>query len=222
MPVPLHYIKKEMMQTSSKKYEITNIAHKKYPFLHRIRALRDVGDRVKAGDLGGFVEAERNLSQEDGDDAWIFDDAIAAGNAFVDKDSRLFGKAVACGSAYISQGASMSAEARAEDSAYVRGAGICGHARASGHSMILDSSDTGEAPLLSESCTVYGTVVGDVHVMGKAVILGEERITNDSPDTLIINGQERSIVRSPSRDELKPCQSFEKQEKSPKRKGIER
>ena len=44
------------------KYEITDIAHEKYPFLHRIRALRDIGSEVKAGDLGGFVEGESNLS----------------------------------------------------------------------------------------------------------------------------------------------------------------
>ncbi len=61
------------------KYEITDIAHEKYPFLHRIRALRDIGSEVKAGDLGGFVEGESNLSFETGDNAWIFDDAIAAG-----------------------------------------------------------------------------------------------------------------------------------------------
>ena len=64
---------------TNQKYEITGIAHEKYPFLHRIRALRDIGDKVKAGDLGGFVEREENLSFEPGDDAWIFDDAIAAG-----------------------------------------------------------------------------------------------------------------------------------------------
>ena len=28
------------------KYEITDIAHEKYPFLHRIRALRDIGSEV--------------------------------------------------------------------------------------------------------------------------------------------------------------------------------
>ena len=78
---------------SNQKYEITDIAHEKYPFLHRIRALRDIGDRVKAGDLGGFAEREENLSFEPGDDAWIFDDAIAAGEGCVDKGSRLFGDA---------------------------------------------------------------------------------------------------------------------------------
>lgn len=46
---------------TNQKYEITGIAHKEYPFLHRIRALRDIGTAVKAGDLGGFVEHEGNL-----------------------------------------------------------------------------------------------------------------------------------------------------------------
>ena len=73
--------------TTNHKYEITGITHEKYPFLHRIRALRDVGGEVKSGDLGGFVESESNLSYEPGDDAWIFDDAIARSNAYVDRSS---------------------------------------------------------------------------------------------------------------------------------------
>ena len=64
---------------ANEKYEITDIAHERYPFLHRIRALRDIGEEVKAGDLGGFVETEANLSFEEGDDAWIFNDAVVAG-----------------------------------------------------------------------------------------------------------------------------------------------
>ena len=46
------------------KYEITRIAHPKFPWMHRIRALRNVREDVRAGDLGGFVQSERNLSQE--------------------------------------------------------------------------------------------------------------------------------------------------------------
>ena len=185
------------------KYEITDIAHEKYPFLHRIRALRDIGDKVKAGDLGGFVESRSNLSFEPGDDAWIFGDAIAAGSAIVDQGARLFGKAVACDCAYVSQGAAMSAEARAEDNAYIRGADLCGHAKASGCSMILNSPDTGKAPFLSETCVIYG-----------AVVLDNEKIVNKTPDTLILKGQERSVIRDPSRDELAPRQPQEKQKKS--------
>ena len=65
------------MNNDNQKFEITDIAHEKYPFLHRIRALRDVGATVKAGDLGGFVEHEGNLSYED-EGSWLYDDAIAA------------------------------------------------------------------------------------------------------------------------------------------------
>src|SRR5699024_243266 len=47
-----------------KKYEITDVAHPDYPELHRIRALRRVRDDVLAGELGGFVQSEANLSQD--------------------------------------------------------------------------------------------------------------------------------------------------------------
>ena len=190
----------------NQKYEITDIAHEKYSFLHRIRALRNIGIRVKAGDLGGFVESDSNLSFAPGDDAWIFDDAIACGNSCVDKGSRLRGNAVACGNAYISQDSTLSDQARAEDDAYIRGADLCEHARASGSSIIADSPETGQAPVLSETCVVYGTVLGDVHIEGDVVVLGNEKITNETPDTLVFNGQGRSVIRDPSRDELHPRQ----------------
>ena len=37
------------------KYEISEIAHPKYPWLHRIRALSDVRPGVQKGDLPGSV-----------------------------------------------------------------------------------------------------------------------------------------------------------------------
>ena len=51
--------------------------------LYRIRALRDFGN-VRAGDVGGYIECERNLSQ-DGNarvygDAWVYGDARVYGN----------------------------------------------------------------------------------------------------------------------------------------------
>ena len=45
---------------------------------------------------------------------------------------------------------------------------------------------------------------------------------NNTPDTLILDGQSRSIVRDPARDELKPSRSPKKQEKTPKKKELER
>ena len=200
------------------KYEITDIAHEKYPFLHRIRALRDIGSEVKAGDLGGFVECESNLSFETGDDAWIFDNAIAAGEGCVDKGSVLRERAIVCGCAYASHGTEMFGDSRAEDDAYIRGARLSRCARASGNSMILQSADTQVSPILTGSCAVYGKVMGDVMLAGAVVVISDETISNDSLDTLSIDERGRTILRAPSRDELTPRQPQERQKK-PKDRG---
>lgn len=136
------------MKTSNKKYEITDIAHETYPFLHRIRALRDIGENVKAGDLGGFVEGEHNLETELSDSAWIFDDAIACGSAYVNQDSSLHNTAIACDHAYVSCGSALYGQARAEDDAYLRGAVMCGNAYASGFAQIICGPDKFKPPIL--------------------------------------------------------------------------
>lgn len=48
--------------------------------LYRIRALKDF-DTVKAGDLGGYVQSESNLSQSG--DCWVRENGIACGDAFI-------------------------------------------------------------------------------------------------------------------------------------------
>lgn len=193
-----------MIRITNQKYEITEIAHEKYPFLHRIRALRDVGSAVKAGDLGGFVESEDNLSFGRGDDAWIFDDAIACNDAHVDKGSYLRGNAIACGQAYVSRGTLLAGHARAEDDAYIRGAILTDHARASGFAVIVHNQDTGGVPMLSGRSAVYGRVSGDVRLTGSALVISGEEIQNDTLDMLVISGQGRSVIRDASRDELAP------------------
>jgi hypothetical protein len=86
------------------KYEITDIKHETLD-LYRIRAVKDFAC-VKAGDLGGFIENEYNLSQEG--DCWVFDNGCVYGNARVSGDTwvssdawvsstaRVFGKARIC------------------------------------------------------------------------------------------------------------------------------
>ena len=204
------------------KYEITDIPHPDYPFLHRIRALRDIGD-VKAGDLGGFVENSGNLSYQKNDDAWIYDDAIAAGDSFVDQGARLRDHAILCGSAYASQEAEVSGYARAEDHAYLRGKGtvLSGRACASGNSVILTSRTTGESPVVDGSAFVYGIVMGKLHITGNAVILSGERLDNDSADLFEFNGAVRSVSRTAERELLKP-QTPEKAERKPRGRGRER
>ena len=65
--------------------------------LHRIQALRDFtvhGMEVSAGEMGGYLEKESNLSQDG--DAWVSGDARVYGNARVYGDARVSGNAVVC------------------------------------------------------------------------------------------------------------------------------
>jgi hypothetical protein len=59
--------------------------------LYRVRALRDIGLSVKAGDLGGYVENESNLAQDGY--AWVKDNARVFGDARVRGDARVYGHA---------------------------------------------------------------------------------------------------------------------------------
>ena len=74
---------------------ITNIFGTK---LFRIKALIEFGN-VKAGELGGFVEKEENLSQDG--NAWVYDSARVYDNARVYGDARVYGNACVCGDAWV-------------------------------------------------------------------------------------------------------------------------
>ena len=100
----------------AKKYEITDIAHPIYPELHRIRALRQVAGEVPYGALGGFVQSEANLSQEQ-DDAWLYDDSISRDEANVCGCARLHDQAMAQDLALVSGSSTMYDNAIACDNA---------------------------------------------------------------------------------------------------------
>lgn len=61
--------------------------------LHRIKALKDFGDAV-AGELGGWVESEKNLSQSG--DCWINMEAKAYGYTEIRDNAVLTCGAIAC------------------------------------------------------------------------------------------------------------------------------
>lgn len=74
-----------------KKYKLTEETTTLYGrTLYRIEAIRNFGD-VKAGERGGFVESEGNLSQDD--KAWVCGDAKVYGNAKVCGDAWVYGNA---------------------------------------------------------------------------------------------------------------------------------
>ena len=82
-----------------KKYELTDETIEVYgTALHRIKALKDFGN-VKKGELGGYVESERNLSQEG--NCWVCGNAKVCGNAEVCGNAKVYGNAWVYGNAEV-------------------------------------------------------------------------------------------------------------------------
>ena len=99
--------------------------------LHRIRAVRDFvtvdGALVNAGDLGGWIENEGNLSHDG--KAWIGQEALVFGNAQVDIDATVCGRAEVHGTAWVFGDSRVYGNAEVCDHALVSGgADVCGDA----------------------------------------------------------------------------------------------
>ncbi|WP_148355454.1 hypothetical protein [Anaerotruncus colihominis] len=102
-----------------KKYELTeettNIFGKT---LHRIRATRDFSN-VHAGDLGGFIENELNLSHDR--DTWVYGNALVYGDARVGGKALVSGDARVGGDAWVGGNALVSGNALVYGNALVKG-----------------------------------------------------------------------------------------------------
>ena len=93
------------------KYELTDETKVVYGVtLHRIRALTAVGVLAAAGQLGGWVESEKNLEQSG--DAWVYGDARVCGDAWVYGNARVSGNARVFGDARVYGNARVSGDAR--------------------------------------------------------------------------------------------------------------
>lgn len=92
-----------------KKYEFTGeVKSIDEKMLHRIRAVRDIPEHnVKAGDLGGWLETEENLSHNGA--AWVMNSAYVMGKA------RVMGKALVADSALVMDSAYVTGKARVMD-----------------------------------------------------------------------------------------------------------
>ena len=143
-----------------KKYELTTetlqfAGH----ILHRIKALKDFRS-VKAGELGGWIEDEKNLSQY--------------GNAWVYNNAKVFDKARVYGDAAVSDDATVCGDARVYGKATVYGeAIICSAAEVYGEAEIFDRVR------VYSTAMVYGDVwvFEDACICGEAVVLGGEVVS---------------------------------------------
>ncbi|WP_375695350.1 hypothetical protein [Bartonella sp. AC90GZZY] len=170
---------------TSKKYEFTSemdcvAGH----FLYRIRALRDFGD-VKAGDLGGFIEKESNLSHKG--NCWVYDKARVFENArvyenakvkgfFVDVygDAKIYGNAIFQGMA-INDYCEIYGNAHVENAVVIEGnvkiydnARVSGHAHISDMSVICDNAHVGGNAKISDGAYICD----DSYVVDDAVVCG--------------------------------------------------
>ena len=133
-----------------KKYEMTSntkeFAGRK---LFQIRALKDFGD-VKAGDLGGYIEKEENLSQDG--IAWVFDNACVYDNA------RVLCNAYVCGNAYVYDNAQIYDDARIYDNVCVYGnAYVYGDAKVFGNACVCDDAEVFDNARVLGNAQVYDT-----------------------------------------------------------------
>ena len=180
--------------TSTKKYEITDIAHPVYPELHRIRALRQVRDDVPAGELGGFVQSEANLSQ-DKDEAWLYDDSISRHEASVCGGAQLHDQAVAQDLALVTGSAVMYDQAAVCDNAIVTAGCIRDEAFVLGNARIRENTVTHIAPVVTGQSVVMGDLAGSVMVFDRGYILPGQTVDNPSRHMIGINERGAAIVR---------------------------
>ena len=180
----------------AKKYEITDIAHPVYPELHRIRALRQVGTDVPAGELGGFVQSEANLSQEQ-DDAWLYDDSISRDEANVCGGAQLHGQAMAQDLALVSGSALLFDRAVACDNAILKNGYLCNDAVVCGNARVRENVQTHAAPLVSGQAVVMGDLAGKVAVTGRGCILPGQTVDNPTDRLIGIDEHCAAIVRDP-------------------------
>lgn len=174
-----------------KKYEITDIIHPLYPWLHQIRALTSVNERVKVGDLGGYVQSEENLCQDGG--CWIYNRAVCCEDAMVRGEARICDDVMVRGSALVTGNARMFEWACAEGNCCIRSGEIGGNARVAGEAVVSESVD-GYSPLIGGTSMVYGTVIGRFII--KDIVLPGENYRNPSPDLFILeNGKREVLVR---------------------------
>lgn len=150
-----------------KKYELTKntkivLFGKK---LFQIRALKDFGN-VKAGQLGGYIEKEENLSHDG--NAWVFGNARVFDNAEVCGNAQVYGNVEISDNAWVYGNAWIFGNAKIFDNAWVSGnvsiydsACICGNAWVSDDADYICFKGFGRQ---NRNTTMFRTKNGDIFV----------------------------------------------------------
>ena len=124
---------------------------------------------VGAGDIGGYIEKEDNLSQDG--NAWVYGNAKVCGNA------KVYGDAKVCGNAWVYENAEVYGNAEVCGNAKV-----CGNAEVYGNAWVCgDAKVCGDAEVCGNA-EVYGNawVYGDAKVCGDAEVCGDAKVCGNA------------------------------------------
>ena len=119
--------------------------------LHQIKSLQSFSD-VSAGDLGGWIESEANLSQND--EAWIYEDSCAYEHAYVYDNAKI----TKCSCVY--------GHANIYDDAIIENSNVCGNTQIFGDAYIIKSHIDGHVQIFDN------TTLDSSHVHDHAIISG--------------------------------------------------
>lgn len=154
--------------------------------LYRIQALIDFDD-IRAGDYGGYVESEKNLSHSG--NCWIYDNAKVYGCGRVNSNAKIYNRAEVRCEAVISDNAKIFGEAIISGEAKVYGNAIV-----SGKVSVFDKSRVfDDAVIEGNSIILYGPkvrVFENAHIYNEAKILGKARVFGNATvkDKAIVKG----------------------------------
>lgn len=176
-----------------RKYILSSKEKKKVDgiILYRIKAVKTFfltnGTRIEAGTYGGFVENEKNLSQEDS--CWILNDAMAYGFAKVMDDAILCDFSIA------------------KDEAIVYGDAIM-----TGNSVIQNKAILGrhgevhDRAIVKDIATIFGIIKGHSCVFGNAIVGKDATVKDFSSvgNNIVLKGnteiKNKSYLKTPSRN----------------------
>ena len=177
-----------------RKYELTKETKTYFgQTVYRIKSLRTFIDKegniVNAGDLGGFVRSELNLSHEGR--CWVRDDAVVADYAVVDKNALLMKDCLVHDTANISDNSVITDSSIIEGEAKVFGNNtIRGYCSINGNAQIKDSYLNGRIIISNFAEISNSTIIGsniviqnnanieNSSIRGLAYIRGDAKIYN--------------------------------------------
>jgi carbonic anhydrase/acetyltransferase-like protein (isoleucine patch superfamily) len=158
-----------------KKYEMTSntkefSGHK----LFQIKALKNFGS-IKAGDLGGYIEKEENLSHDGR--AWVYNNAQVYDNAVIFNNAEVYGNAKVYGNARVF------GNAQIFDNVLVRGnAQVYGDTLIYGNVLIYDNAQVSDNAKIFSNAYVFGNAIicGNVLIYGNAWIYDDALICSNA------------------------------------------